>query len=80
MPRTVISLSDEDKAWLDRTARSQRIPMTRLVQAAVRRMREAGEAEPGGIERLLRETAGIRRAGDALAEQRKLRKEWDGRG
>ena len=79
MVRTLISLDPEDKAWLDRAARSERIPMTRLVRRAVRRLREEQEGAPQGFERLLRETAGIWRAGDGLGYQRRLRGEWDRR-
>jgi hypothetical protein len=77
MVRTVISLDDDDKAWLDRAARSERIPMTRLVRRAIRRLREEQEAAPQGFERLLRETAGTWKAGDGLAALRRLRAEWD---
>ena len=37
MVRTVISLDPEDKAWLDRQAALERVPMTRLVQRAIQR-------------------------------------------
>jgi hypothetical protein len=76
MVRTVISLDLEDKAWLDRQARRERIPMTRLVQRAVQRLRHEAEANPSGFERLLRETSGVRKFGDGLTYQRKLRGEW----
>lgn len=76
MVRTVISLDVEDKAWLDRQARRERIPMTRLVQRAVQRLRRESEANPSGFERLLRETSGLRNFGDGLDYQRKLRGEW----
>jgi len=71
--RTVVSLDDDDKAWLDRAARSERIQMTRLVRRAIRRLRQEQEAAPQGFERLLRETTGSWKAGDGLAYQRRLR-------
>jgi hypothetical protein len=79
MVRTVISLELGDKAWLDRQARRERVPMTRLVQRAIRRLRKESEANPSRFERLLRETSGLREFGDGLAYQRKLRGEWDKR-
>jgi hypothetical protein len=79
MIRTVISLDEQDKAWLDRVARSERVPMTKLVRRAIRRLREEQEGAPGELDRLLRETAGIWKAGDGLAYQRRLRAEWDRR-
>ena len=76
MVRTVISLDLDDKAWLDQQARRERIPMTRLVRRAVKRLRQESEAKPSGFERLLRETSGARNFGDRLQYQRKLRGEW----
>ena len=79
MVRTVISLDLEDKTWLDRQARRERVPMTRVVQRAIQRLRKESEANPSRFERLLRETSGLREFGDGLAYQRKLRGEWDKR-
>jgi len=74
--RTLISLDADDKLWLDRVARSEGIPMTRVVRRAIRRLREEREDAPHGFERLLRETAGIWRRGDGLHYQRRMRTEW----
>ena len=79
MIRTVISLDPEDKAWLDRTARRERVPMTRLVRRAIHRLRKEQEADPKGFERLLQETSGLWKAGDGLAYQRRLRGQWSRR-
>ncbi len=79
MVRTVISLDLEDKTWLDRQARRERIPMTRLVRRAIQRLRQESEANPSGFERLLRETSGVQNFGDGLKYQRKLRGEWSKR-
>jgi len=77
MPRTVINLDPEDKQWLDREARAQRVPMTELVRQAVHsyRLREEARAEPE-LHRALSRTAGIWKAGNGLAYQRELREEW----
>lgn len=80
MIRTIVSLDPDDKAWLDRKARQERTPMTRLVRRAIQRMREESESHPSGFDRLLRETSGLRKSGDGLRYQRKLRAEWDKRG
>jgi len=79
MLRTVISLDPDDKAWLDRKARQERVPMARLVRRAIRRMRRESPAEPSRFERLLRKTSGIAKLGDGLAVQRRLRREWRAR-
>ena len=77
MIRTLISLDPEDKAWLDRQARRQGMPMTLLVRRAIRRLRQEAESDPSSFDRLLRETAGLGKFGGGLAVQRKLRGEWD---
>src|SRR4051812_33448002 len=59
MIRTLISLDDEDKTWLDRKAKEEGITMAQVVRSAVKRYREqceASEAEPS-LEQLLRRTA-----------------------
>ena len=76
MTRTIISLDADDKAWLDRKARQERVPMTRLVRRAIQRLRKESEANPSRFDLLLRDTAGLRKTGDGLGYQRKLRGEW----
>jgi len=79
MVRTVVSLDPEDKAWLDRKARQEKVPMTELVRRAIRRYRENSEAPSGDFAEILRRTSGIWQAGDGLQYQRRLREEWDKR-
>ena len=80
MIRTLISLDEEDKQWLDRRAQEEGMTMTELVRIAVRRYREQCErgtaAEPT-LEQLLRQTSGLWREGDGLAAQIRAREEWD---
>ena len=79
MIRTLISLDPEDKAWLDRKAKLERISVARLLRQAVQRLRQESLAKPSRFEVLLRETSGIGKTGDGLALQRRLRLEWDRR-
>jgi hypothetical protein len=79
MIRTLISLDPEDKAWLDRKAKLERMPMARLVRQAIQRLRQDSEAKPSRFKVLLNETSGIGKTGDGLAAQRRLRREWDRR-
>ena len=81
MPRTIISLSDEDKEWLDRRAQAERVPMTELVRRAVREYR--GRYHAGGPSRLralLGRTSGCWTHGDGLEYQNAARDEWESRG
>jgi|AntRauTorckE6833_2_1112554.scaffolds.fasta_scaffold62238_2 hypothetical protein len=75
MVRTVISLDPADKAWLDRKAREQEVPMTEIVRRAVRRMRE--QEGPDSLTTMLERTRGIWTEGDGLEYQLRIRREWD---
>lgn len=77
MPRTVISLDQESKDWLDRQAVDRGVPMTELVRQAVRefRAKEQRAARPS-LQEILRRTSGIWRGGDGLEYQCRLRDEW----
>ena len=78
MPRTIISLSDEDKVWLDRRAQAERVPMTELGGRAVREYRERCHAGgPGRLQELIRQTRGCWTHGDGLGYQDAAREEWE---
>lgn len=79
MIRTLISLDDEDKQWLDRKAKEEGMTMAQLVRIAVRRYREQCEREASqpSLEELLRQTSGISKEGDGLEAQIRLRDEWE---
>lgn len=78
MVRTIISLDEKDKRWLDRKAAREGIPMTELIRRAVKQFRSE-EADASAFERLLRSTSGIASGEDGLAVQKRLRDEWQGR-
>ena len=73
MVRTIISLSGEDKSWLDRTAQESGLSMAELVREAIRRMRRQEEV---AFDKLLNKTSGLWREGDGLAYQQRVRQEW----
>lgn len=78
MPRTIISIDQEEKTWLDREAKSQKVPMTEIVRRALRCYREHKETETRpDLAQLLKQTQGIWKAGDGLDYQRRLRGEWN---
>jgi len=76
MVRTVISLDEADKEWLDREAARLGVPMTELVRRAVGLLRRNAEIGAEPFERLLELTAGTWQHGDGLDYQRCLRDEW----
>ena len=78
MPRTVISLSKDDKSWLDSRARTEGVPMTELVRRAVRDYREKySRGQPREFEELLERTRGCWRRGDGMGYQELLRGGWE---
>lgn len=78
MIRTLISLDEEDKRWLDEQARLRQVPMTELVREAVKEFRRREERAPrSSLQAVLERTAGIGHGEDGLALQERLRREWD---
>jgi len=76
MIRTVISLDDSDKHWLDQQAALQHVPMTEVVRQAVQALRAARQHSNDDFQGLLASTAGIWCHGDGLAWQQGVRDEW----
>jgi Arc/MetJ-type ribon-helix-helix transcriptional regulator len=75
MVRTIISLPEKDKAWLDKRARDKKVPMTAVIREAVKALQEQEERQVA-LERALKASSGIWKNGDGLAWQRKMREEW----
>jgi hypothetical protein len=73
MTRTIVSIDDDIKQWIDTKAAQEGIPMTELVRRALQQYREHEEQS---IDRLLSETSGIWKTGDGLDYQQRSRDEW----
>ena len=76
MIRTVISLDEESKRWLDQQAREENVSTAELIRTAVRKYRDEKKRAVLPLNDLLKQTSGIWKAGDGLTYQRRLRKEW----
>ena len=76
MIRTVISLDEADKRWLDQRAAEEGVPMTELIRRAVRLLRDQAPVEHQTFEELLAATSGLWKHGDGLTYQERLRGEW----
>jgi hypothetical protein len=74
--RTVISIEEDDKKWLDARAEAEGVPMTELIRRAIRLLRAQTGSEYRTWTELHDATSGTWRRGDGLAWQRKLRREW----
>jgi Arc/MetJ-type ribon-helix-helix transcriptional regulator len=69
----IVSLEDQDKAWLERRARESGVSMSEVVRQAVQRLKRT---DGKSFDRILQATSGIWKGGDGLAYQRKTRREW----
>jgi hypothetical protein len=69
----ILSLEDQDKAWLERKAREEGVSMAEVVRQAVRRMQHAEEES---LDQVLAATRGLWHKGDGLRYQRAVRREW----
>ncbi|MDE2758193.1 MAG: CopG family transcriptional regulator [Acidobacteriota bacterium] len=75
--RTVVSLDEDQKAWLGRQAVLRRVSMASLIRQAVSEFRireQRGSA--ASFQEVLKHTAGIWQAADGLEYQERIRKEW----
>ena len=75
MPRTVINLDADQKAWLDQQAALRGVAMTELVRQAVRAFQAREQVKPS-LQQVLDRTAGIWQGGDGLDYRRRIRDEW----
>lgn len=73
MTRMILSLDDQDKAWLERKASEQGVSMASVVREAVQALKS--KEEPS-LKDLLEETRGVWKSGDGLRYQRRIRADW----
>ncbi len=76
MVRTVISLDDDDKRWLDERAKREGVAMTELVRRAIALLRERDRRDDPSWTEILDRTRGLWKKGDGLKYQERLRREW----
>lgn len=71
--RTIISIDDDIKNWIDIKSAADRISMAEIVRRALRQYRQTEEKS---IDAVLNQTSGIWPAEDGLDYQTRLRDEW----
>lgn len=76
MVRTVISLDEGDKDWLDRQAARRKVAMTSLVREAIALLRREEAARSRGGADVLERSRGIWKRGDGLEWQNRMRDAW----
>jgi hypothetical protein len=72
--RTIITLSEEDKQWLESYSRANQVSLAEAIRQGIRRLKDA-ELEKT-YRTLVEGTRGIWKEGDGLEYQRELRSEW----
>jgi predicted transcriptional regulator len=77
MPRTLISLDQDDQRWLDQYARSQNLSRTEVGRRALRQYREQHQMGERGFTEALERTKGTWPGEDPLDHLDRLRSEWD---
>ncbi len=72
--RTIITVSEEDKLWLENYSRSYDISMAEAIRRGITRLKvEEGQST---YERIVRHSRGIWQKEEGLEYQKKLRNEW----
>jgi hypothetical protein len=72
--RTIITLSEEDKQWLESYSRAHEVSLAEAIRQGIRRLKDA-ELERT-YRTLVQGTRGIWKKGEGLKYQRELRSEW----
>lgn len=72
--RTIITLSSEDKQWLESYSRSIGISMAEAIRRGIGRLKE--EEGKNTYEMLVKTSKGLWKKGNGLTYQKKMRSEW----
>ena len=76
MTRTIVTLEDSDKKWLDRYSGKHKQSTAETIGFAIKQLQK--QVRAGERTRVLSETAGILKGReDSVAFVRKIRKEWE---
>ena len=73
--RTIITISDDDKLWLESYSRAHQVSVAEAVRRGIFILKESTASKT--YQTLVKETKGIWQKGDGLKYQRDLRKEWE---
>ena len=73
--RTIVTLSEEDKVWLEHYSRTCGISAAEAIRRGIARLKDA---EGGSVyEKIVSETRGIWKQGNGLEYQKKVRSDWE---
>ena len=72
--RTIVTVSDEEKLWLENYSRTLGISMAEAIRRGIARLKvQEGKST---CQRIVKDSKGIWRKGNGLEYQKKLRSEW----
>lgn len=74
--RTIITLPEEDKEWLETYGHANQISMAEAIRRGIHKLKENEVQET--YRAIVENTQGIWKQGDGLDYQRKMRSEWQG--
>jgi hypothetical protein len=72
--RTIITLSEEDKQWLESYSNAHQVSLAEAIRQGIHRLKDAEFKETYRV--LVQSTKGLWKKGDGLKYQRKIRSEW----
>ncbi len=72
--RTIITISEDDKVWLENYSRTWRISAAEAIRRGIARLRD--EEGRSVYKKIVSETRGIWKQGNGLEYQAKVRSEW----
>jgi hypothetical protein len=75
--RTIITLSEEDKQWLESYSSLHHMSVAEAVRRGIRKLKEAEFSE--NYKTLVLNSKGLWEKGDGLTYQKQIRTEWDSR-
>lgn len=78
MIRTIVSLTEKEKAWLDKITAEEHVSMAAVIRQAINHYKDDLEKKrKPSFQQLLNQTKGIAKSKkDGLITQKKLRSEW----
>jgi hypothetical protein len=75
--RTIITLSEEDKRWLESYSSLHNVSVAEAIRQGIRTLKELELQE--NYKALVKNSRGLWKKGDGLAYQKNIRAEWDSR-
>jgi hypothetical protein len=73
--RTIITISEEDKMWLESYSNLHRVSVAESIRQGIRKLKEAELFE--NYQALVQNTEGLWKKGDGLDYQKEIRSEWN---